>query len=136
MRVAIPLLLACVLPLAAQSVSPIDKQCDQCQQKDQSTQGQIACLSAAEAAWDAELNKNYKALAKQLDVEGQKTLKAAQVAWIKYRDAEFAVIAAVRSNLDGSIYGQYAASRRTDIVKSRALELKEYLDWLSEGSGQ
>ena len=37
---------------------------------------------------DAELNKIYKAIMMKLDKDGQAKLKAAQLAWIKFRDLD------------------------------------------------
>jgi uncharacterized protein YecT (DUF1311 family) len=54
----------------------------------QSTHDMIRAASARLQKADAELNATYKKLLAKLDVTGQKKLKAAQLAWIKYRDAE------------------------------------------------
>ncbi|MFN3378277.1 MAG: lysozyme inhibitor LprI family protein, partial [Runella zeae] len=45
---------------------PIDVSLDNCMDKNPSTQGMIGCLDEAYKKWDAELNKNYKALNLQL----------------------------------------------------------------------
>ncbi len=46
------------------------------------------CGSALGMMWDKELNKQYKALITQLDSTSQVSLKAAQRAWISFRDKE------------------------------------------------
>jgi len=58
--------------------------------KDEPTTASMSeCGWEAEEAWDAELNKNYKALMAKLDKPEQEKLKSAQQKWIQYRDLEF-----------------------------------------------
>ncbi len=48
----------------------------------------IYCANKIYASADAELNKNYKVLRAKLSNAQKSTLKKAQIAWIKERDAE------------------------------------------------
>lgn len=50
--------------------------------KNPSTQGMVGCLDAAYKKWDAELNKNYKALTSKMDATQKAALLAAQRKWI------------------------------------------------------
>jgi len=109
---------------------PIDAWLEECTAKDESTVGQIACLATAYEKWDAELNRVYRELMKKLPEAGRPAFKAAQVAWLKYRDEEFKLLAALYDPLDGTMYGLMKTADRVDIVRKRALELSSYLDVL------
>ncbi|TCB79985.1 lysozyme inhibitor LprI family protein [Acinetobacter sp. ANC 4173] len=52
------------------------------------TYDDIYCTNKIYASADADLNKNYQQLRKQLNAAQQKTLKKSQLAWIRQRDAE------------------------------------------------
>lgn len=113
---------------------PIDVALDECLSIDsnQSTYGMIQCSMIAYDAWDAELNRVYKELMGTLDSAGQDALRAAQQAWLTYRDAEIELCGAIYyGNLEGTMYHIIAADRVMDMVRKRALELGAYLDNLS-----
>ncbi|MCB0712274.1 MAG: DUF1311 domain-containing protein [Ignavibacteriae bacterium] len=116
-------------------VHPIDLALTDCLDIDsnQSTFGMMGCLQVAEEAWDYELNATYKELMGSLDSAGQESLRRAQRAWLAYRDAEFELNGSVHyENLDGTMYHIFAANREMEIVKQRALELRDYLDALRD----
>lgn len=52
------------------------------------TYDDIYCTNKIYASADADLNKNYQQLRKQLNAAQQKTLKKSQLVWIRQRDAE------------------------------------------------
>ena len=107
---------------------PVDKAMGACIDKDPSTAGMSHCIYTAAEAWDGELNKNYNRLMAKLDAKQKKTLKAAQLAWITYRDAEYALIDAAYEKMEGTMYIPMRAEDRLRVVKKRALELAGYLD--------
>ena len=51
------------------------------------TAAMLECTSGEQARQDALLNQNYKTLMSKLSGKRKKMLKAAQRAWIKFRDA-------------------------------------------------
>ncbi len=102
----------------------IDIFVDKAMDKDPSTAGMIKAMDEGEKLWDAELNKYYKLLSEKLDKESKAALKKAQLAWITFRDAEFAMIADVYSKQEGTMYRVIAVSLRMEVVKRRALDLK------------
>lgn len=110
---------------------PIDAWLEQCTAKDESTAGQLNCLAEAFRKWDAELNRVYQELMKKLPEAARPALKSAQVAWLKHRDEEFKLLAALYDPLDGTMYGLMKAADRVDLVRKRALELSSYLDVLN-----
>jgi uncharacterized protein YecT (DUF1311 family) len=136
-RKLFPLFLLLLLPVIAhaqeETVHPIDKALEACTDKNPSTNGTIQCTARAQEMWDKELNRSYNGLMGQLNPQGKLSLKAAQLDWLKYRDAEFKLIDNLYSNLQGTMYLPMLAWDQMNIVKKRALQLKAYLDLLKEG---
>lgn len=116
------------------SIHPIDKALDACIEKDGSTTGMIRCTDKAYAAWDRELNKNYADLMRQLKPGQKAALKAAQLEWLKYRDAEFKLIDSIYDTLQGTMYIPMRIAERLEVVKKRALDLGEYVELVKEAS--
>ncbi|MDF7820144.1 DUF1311 domain-containing protein [Runella sp. MFBS21] len=107
---------------------PIDVSLDNCMDKNPSTQDMIGCLDEAYKKWDAELNKNYKALNLQLNATQKAALLASQRKWIEYRDLEFKTQGTIYQSMEGTMYLPMAVNERLEIVKKRALTLKSYLE--------
>ena len=87
-RIALGLLVvACLLPVVvASDAQKGQKQQNPCE--DAATQFEMnQCARKEHEAADAELNKVYNRFAAMLDDEQRAQLKAAELAWIKYRDA-------------------------------------------------
>ena len=125
--VAMSAFLCCTINLNAQEPEeqhPIDVQLDQCDQT--STYSIMECYRIATEAWDKELNKNYQALMKLLTKEEQAKLRASQRKWIEYRDLDLDFSGTMYYNMEGTMWRISAAVRRYEIVRTRALELKEY----------
>ncbi|OQW94537.1 MAG: hypothetical protein BWK79_05575 [Beggiatoa sp. IS2] len=130
------------LPLHAEDTTKkhaIDRTTDTCMEKDSSTVGMTECLAAAQKQWDTELNRVYNQLMAKLDKTSQAKLKAAQLQWLKYRDAEFAAISAVYASLykqsgGGTMWGPMSLSTKSNVVKERALALLGLLNSFSENS--
>jgi uncharacterized protein YecT (DUF1311 family) len=79
-------LVACLLPFAVASNRQKGQKlpCEDAQTQFEMNQ----CAHKEYVAADAELNKTYNRLAAKLDTDEQRgQLKAAELAWIKYRDA-------------------------------------------------
>lgn len=102
----------------------IDIFVDKAMDKDPSTAGMIKAAEEGEKLWDAELNKYYKLLSAAMDNESKAALKKAQLAWISFRNAEFAMTGIFYSKKDGTMYRVIAACARLEVVKKRALTLK------------
>jgi len=101
---------------------PIDVANDACQQDDSSTLGISGCLAEATARWDRQLNLNYQRLLGRLDAEKQAPVKAAQRAWLAWRDAQFAAISATYQR-EGTMWGLVSAGHRLDLVREQAIRL-------------
>ena len=112
---------------------PLNESLDKCLEKDSSTAGTHQCLDTIEPQWDAELNKYYKLLGGDQNVE----LRKAQQAWIAYRKAKTEWInkkyeLIYQQNGGGTMYSLMAHGEVFEIVKDRALELKADYEALHE----
>lgn len=79
------------------------------------------CLGIELDAVDGELNRVYNALRADQDDEANELLKAAQRAWITYRDTECARVADVVRG--GTLAGVLELSCHVDLTKTRTEEL-------------
>jgi uncharacterized protein YecT (DUF1311 family) len=132
------LLLLLLLPTASLAQKepdhPIDKALEACVEKDGSNAGIIDCTGKAYQAWDRELNKNYGVLMRKLKPAQKELLKAAQLEWIKHRDADFKLIDSIFDTLEGTMYISMRIESRTESVKIRALLLKSFVDLISDAA--
>ncbi len=83
------------------------------------------CYSQQAKKADAELNVVYKKLMSALDQNSQAKLKSAEIAWIKYRDANCAFVAGL--NEGGSVYLTAVSVCIADMTHKRINELKNVL---------
>lgn len=76
---------------------------------------------------DKELNTIYRSLKSKLSKERQQELKASQLNWIKFRDAEFKLI---NNNWDRASFGSsFAVSRgeySSQVIRNRLMQLFHY----------
>ena len=72
---------------------------------------------------DAALNAAYKKLAGVLNAEEKTQLKTAQLAWLKFRDAEATFLSAREQG--GTIYPTVHSMNMTDLTQKRTQELKD-----------
>ena len=126
------LFLASLSTAQEQPQHPIDKALDACIDKNGSTAGMVECTDKAYAAWDKELNKNYGELMRALNPKQKEALRLAQLEWIKYRDLEFNSIDSVYDTLQGTMYIPMRISAHLEVIKKRALELKDRLDLIKD----
>ena len=127
------LLLATASTAQEQPQHQIDKALDACIDKNGSTAGMVECTDKAYVAWDKELNKNYTELMRALKLKQKEALRLAQLEWIKYRDLEFKLIDSIYDTMEGTMYIPMRIAAHMEVIKKRALELKNYLDLVTEG---
>jgi uncharacterized protein YecT (DUF1311 family) len=116
---------------AEEKEHPIDKRLSECIDGNGTTYGMLDCQKEACKQWDAEMGKNYKLLMGILNEKEKHQLKDAQIAWLKYRDMETDFRMDVFLNqMPGTMYPLLALAEKSDIIKARALELKQLYDTL------
>ena len=89
------------------------------------TMNMLDCLGSETEQQDARLNQNYKAAMQALTPEQQTQLRDAQRLWIKFRDADCALLGSLTG---GSIDRINSASCFLDMTKQRADDLA----WIAE----
>lgn len=85
-----------------------------------------ACVNQRYQAADAKLNDIYQRLAAQLPEERRERLRAAQRAWIAFRDRNASFIASAVEQ--GTQYPILEVSALARMTQQRAEELKQLLD--------
>jgi uncharacterized protein YecT (DUF1311 family) len=131
MRLALTILLLAV-SLAAQETHEIDRAHAACLEKAHTTVQMTECSGAARDQWDAELNKNYKELLGALKPAAKLSLRFAQKEWMRFRDAEIKNIGAIYGTLQGTVYIPMRAESAMEIVRARAMQLRQYCDALQQ----
>lgn len=84
------------------------------------TMNMLDCMGSETEQHDARLNQNYKAAMQALDKGQQNQLRDAQRLWIKFRDADCALLGSLTG---GSIDRINSASCFLDMTKQRADDL-------------
>jgi uncharacterized protein YecT (DUF1311 family) len=102
----------------------IDRKIDALLKRDSTTQGMSAAMIEGYRLWDNELNRVYKELSAKLPTSQKRQLQASQRLWIAWRDAEFKLIDAMYSKVQGSMSQADRRYDRMEIVHQRALELR------------
>jgi uncharacterized protein YecT (DUF1311 family) len=99
--------------------------CSDTTDQGQTTLGLSQCMMSEAAAWDALLNREYKALRAKYETEPElrQQLQTAQRAWIAFRDADCGFAYAVWGN--GSMRQIGGADCRLRHTARRTLELKK-----------
>ncbi|WP_296441170.1 lysozyme inhibitor LprI family protein [Rhizobium sp. 60-20] len=92
-----------------------------------STGGQDECEAAALASYDKRMNVAYSKLIKSLLAQAGQDLKAAQRAWISYRDLEARARGGLFETRQGTMYAPMQADAETDLTRDRTLLLEGYL---------
>ena len=117
----------------SENMHPIDIRLQECLDTDsnQTTQGMTVFESEAQDQWFREMTKYYKLLLELLSPEEKKKLEITQKRWMEYRESELDFAGSTYYNMEGTLWRVVAAGRACDIVKQRALELKEYYEMVT-----
>lgn len=88
------------------------------------------CANSAYTAADKELNEVYRRLTAKLDAEARASLKAAEAAWLKYRDANCEYESSFYRG--GTMRPMVHAFCLARVTRARAEELKGQLEDLDQ----
>jgi len=131
-KILLPVFLLLPLRIFAQNESPIDSVLTACMDKDPSTHGVLQCIDNAYEKWDDELNNFYQKLMDLLDDNAKDKLMEAERKWIEYRDLEFKNIESIYSKKEGTMYLPMLAIDKMNVIKRRALQLRDYYQLVTE----
>ena len=98
-----------------------------------STAGQVACESIAMKAYDRRMNAAYAILLRKLPASAAQRLRAAQRAWIGYRDSEALARGALYATREGTMFVPMQADAAVAPVRDRALLLERYVRVMAVG---
>jgi len=108
----------------------IDQEYEVCLKKDTSYANISTCAFEAYGKWDKEMTRTLKKLVSTVKKDKDKAaLQQSQKAWMAYRDAEFNNY----NNLFNKTGNQWSMLRqdgRVELVRSRTIQLRYYLDQL------
>ena len=124
--------LSCCYSTAQTTLHPIDKAEQDCISKTADTQVMNQCSITAQKEWEKEIKKTLSELKSVLDKESYKSLINSQNSWEKYKIDEFRSIDKMLENKQGTMYLNVNKGLKVDIVKQRALKLKEYLNTVND----
>lgn len=113
-------------------LDPIDKAERDCISKTADTYEMNKCSQIAQQSWEKDIRKNLAELKKFLNQEDYKKLQLSQTSWENYRNKDYSFIDSVISYKQGTMYQNFREGWRTEILKQRALILREYLNTLKE----
>jgi uncharacterized protein YecT (DUF1311 family) len=95
----------------------------------QTTSGMIQCESIAREEWNEEMNKYYNLLIDTLSHQSGLLLIESQKAWIEFNQNEQEFSGSLYyADMQGTMWYVVNAGRRSELVRQRALELKEYYE--------
>ena len=110
------------------SSNPIDRAEEECIAKASSTYEMNRCRVIAQKKWEQEIQNSLDTLKKNLTEDDYAVIEKSQQAWNEYKIAEYELIDKIISYKQGTMYSNVREGLRTDILKQRALKLKEYIN--------
>lgn len=116
----------------AQNENDIDSELQICLESGEELS--IECYLEAEKKWDKKLNEVYQELKTLLSKESFEKLKAAQIAWIKFKEKEkenydeLALIAENSMSYNAMALSESIGFKIYKITKDRAVDLISYLE--------
>lgn len=114
------------------SSNPIDRAEEECIAKASSTYEMNRCSVIAQKKWAQEIQNSLDTLKKKLTEDDYAVIEKSQQAWNEYKIAEYELIDKIISYKQGTMYSNVREGLRTDILKQRALKLKEYINIYSD----
>jgi uncharacterized protein YecT (DUF1311 family) len=115
-------------PEATETPDPVEEKVNALRDKAKSTADMVEAEDEGVKLWDKELNRVYGELLQRLPKEDKFALKDSQQEWIRFRDRNLKLIQVAYGNAEGTMYHVFAARVALDVVKSRVLDLRGYLD--------
>ena len=123
--------MACVLLLSLMSklhaATDPDDQTRACVANAGSMGAIVSCERAAQERWHAELASYHNALLGALNGVAQEHYAAAQSAWKRFQEAEFALIEQTLGESDPLAGGALAEGAKSTLLRQRAEQLASYL---------
>lgn len=123
MKSGLLLMLLLISTAATAEDLPSDASLDRCLNNAATTLAMNQCYAEATEIWDREMNNQYDKLMKTLSGEPKNKLRAAQRAWLNYRDSWLAASRSQLSN-QGTLGSVTLSAQRLSLVRNQALMLQ------------
>jgi uncharacterized protein YecT (DUF1311 family) len=120
----------------AEKPHPLDTKIEKLADDAKSTHESTAAYSTGLELWDKELNRVYQELKKTLPEKSFAALKASQVQWLAYRDAQIAFINSCYDQYEGTMFQPMRASAIMEVTRARALDLTKRLEMHKEHAAE
>ena len=124
MKKWLPIVCLLASGVAMAQTPPIDQQLQQCLDKESSTAGMSQCYGSANKAWDKEMTAQYNQAMKKLTGEPKDKLRAAQRAWLAYRDSWMEASRSYFLSSQGSMAALSVGAQGVNLVRNQALMLQ------------
>jgi uncharacterized protein YecT (DUF1311 family) len=98
----------------------------------QTIDGMVGCINIAYEKWEDEMNRYITLLQAKLSDNQKAALRLSQENWLKFKEAEFKFLDMLYSTKKGSSYRPIIAEEKMNVIKARALELKDYYEIMSQ----
>ncbi len=124
MKKWLPIVCLLASGVAMAQTPPIDQQLQQCLDNESSTAGMSQCYGSANKSWDKEMNVQYNQAMKKLTGEPKDKLRAAQRAWLAYRDSWMEASRSYFVSSQGSMAALSIGAQGVNLVRNQALMLQ------------
>lgn len=131
-KIFIFIVVFCLFAVKSSAMNEIDRDELKCINETSSYKEMMACTNKARTLWEVEIEKYYQMLLTELPDKQVRNLTASQNRWTKYKETEFKMIDELlkrKVNIEGK---NIACGLKKDIVKSRAIYLKDYHELFHE----
>lgn len=110
-----------------ESIHPIDARFEHDMQQSGGVSANMRdAQSKAYASWDGELNREYRELMALLSAEEKAALRAAQRAWLAFRDAEISFFWSESISGGGTLQPIIISDQAMALLKARVCQLARY----------
>ncbi len=107
---------------------------ENCMSQTANTQVANQCSITEQKAWEQEINKLITDYKNILTPEDYKLLLKSQKAWENYKRESFKIFSKIPSYKSATMFQNIQQGCKTGIVKQRALNLYEYLQYFKENN--
>jgi uncharacterized protein YecT (DUF1311 family) len=127
-----------ILPAADESDKkhPLDVKVEKLSDEAKSTADSTGAYTKGLELWDREMNRVYQEMKKVLPEKSFAALKASQVQWLAYRDAQIAFINSCYDQYEGTMFQPMRASAIMEVTRARALDLGKRLEMHKEHAAE
>ena len=107
---------------------PIDAEMHAALKKAENNAQFVQAYAMAQREWNQEMKRIYKQLQRKMKPEEWRTFRAAQNAWLSFRETQYRALGVVHGNTLGTMWRPIKASQFMEITRARVLFLEDLLE--------